>query len=215
MIRVAVTGLCGGQGVTTLLAGLAQAAALAGLDVVCIDPDDQGLLAYHLGMVSLADEGEPRKSEAHITHQAGQDWSTAKQADVVLFDLARSRPDLRDAVLGEADAVLLVMSASATSLAMAPAAKAFLAQGDNRFVLINRDDVRLPLKQAAGAYLAEQFKDRLVGRVRHDEAVEEAVATLESLSAVAPHSAAWTEMRSAFVTLLNRMDDLQIAARPR
>ena len=215
MIRLAVTALRGGSGVTTLVAGMAQAAASEGLDVICIDPDDQGLLEHNLGMVTLADDGEPRNAGARITYQAGEDWRTTNPGDVVLFDLARSRPDLRDEVLAGADAIVLVVSASAASLAMAPAAKAFLAQGENRFLLINLDDFRLPLKNAVGGYLEEQFKDRLIGRIRQDGAVEDALASLESLSAVAPHSAAWTEMRAAFVTLLNRMNTLQIAAKPR
>lgn len=215
MIRIAVTALRGGTGVTTIVAGLAQAAASEGLDAVCIDPDDGGLLPHHLGLISLKDDGDTRSSGSQIVHHAGQDWRTLRPSDVVLFDLARSRPDLRDDILASADAVVLVTSATASSLAVAPATKAFLAQAENRFLLINLDDVRLPLKKAVGSYLGDQFKDRVIGRIRQDEAIEEALAGLESLSSVAPHSAAWTDMREAFATLLNRMNTLQIAAKPR
>jgi chromosome partitioning protein len=80
---------------------------------------------------------------------------------------------------------------------------------------LNQDDVRIPLKKAVAAYLEDQFKDRVIGRVRQDEAVDEALASLEPLASAAPFSAAWNDMRSAFATLLNRMNSLQIAARPR
>lgn len=215
MIRIAVTALQGGAGVTTLVAGLAQAAASEGLDLLCIDADDQGLLKHHLGLVSLADEGESVNTTARIALHAGHDWRVTKPADVVLFDLPRSRADLREEVLSGADAVVLVLPASASSVAMVPAVKAFLALAENRFVLLNHDDLRIPLKKAASAYLEDQFKDRIIGRVRQDEAIEEALASLETLSVLAPHSAAWTDVQATFVTLLNRMNGLQIAAKPR
>lgn len=215
MIRIALTSLKGGTGVTTLTAGLAQAAAQEGLRVICISADDQGLLKHHLGLVNLSDDGESRASRSPITLQTGEDWRGAPDADVVFFDLPQSRPDLKDAVMADADAVVLVSSTSASALAQAVAAKAFMAQGENRFLLLNQDDVRLPLKKAVAAYLEDQFKDRAIGRVRQDEAVEEALASLEALSSAAPFSAAWNDMRSAFVILLNRMNSLQIAAQPR
>lgn len=210
-----MTSLKGGVGVTTLVSGLAQAAVQDGLNVVCISADDDGLLRHHLGMVSLSDEGEGKNGNHRITLSSGEDWRSAHQADVVFFDLARSRPDLHEAVMEGADAVILVAPASSSALVQATAAKAFLGQGDNRFLVLNQDDVRLPLKKAVAAYLEDHFKDRMIGRVRHDESVEEALATLEAISSSAPHSAAWNDMRAAFLTLLNRMNSLQLAARPR
>lgn len=215
MIRIALTALAGGVGVTTLVSGLAQAASSEGLAVICIDPDDQGLLKHHLGQVSLADEGDGKSGNPQIALQHGSDWAVTNAPDVVLFDLVRSRPDLSNLILAGADAVVLVLAASASSLAMASAAKAFLSEGENRFVLINLDDVRIPLNKAVASYLEDQFKDRVIGRIRRDGAVDEALAGLETLSGLAPHSAAWTDMRTAFAGLLNRMNTLQIAAKPR
>lgn len=212
MIRVAVKSLRGGAGVTALVAGLAQAAATEGLDVACVDADDEGLLKHHLGLVALSDDHDSKTANTRIVLRSGQAWSVATAADVVLFDLPRSRPDLHDEVIAGADAVVLVVSASASSLAMAPAVKAFLSAGENRFLLINFDDSRIALKKAAAAYLEDQFGDRLIGRVRLDESVEEAIASLEVLSTVAPYSAAWTDIRVAFVNLLNRMNSLPVAA---
>lgn len=210
-----MTALKGGAGVTTLAAGLAQAAAHEGLKVVCIAADDEGLLKHHLGLVSLSDESDGKGGNPHITLTAGEDWRLGQDADVVLFDLTRSRPDLRDAITSGADAVVLVASTAASSLVQATSIKAILDQGENRFLLLNQDDVRIPLKKAVAAYLEDQFKDRVIGRVRQDEAVDEALASLEPLASAAPFSAAWNDMRSAFATLLNRMNSLQIAARPR
>lgn len=212
MIRVAVTSLRGGAGVTALVSAMAQAAASEGLDVVCVDADDQGLLKHHLGLVSLSDDAGRRNGDARITLRTGQDWTVADAADVVIFDLPRARPDLRDEIIVGADAVVLVLPASASSLVIAPAVKAFLAAGENRFVLINFDDGRIPLKKAAAAYLEGQFAERVIGRIRLDEAVEEALAGLETLSSAAPYSAAWTDIRVAFVSLLNRMNSLPVPA---
>lgn len=215
MIRIAVTSLKGGAGVTTLVSGFAQAAAQDGLNVACISADDEGLLRHHLGMVSLSEEGDGKNGNHQITLAVGEDWRGAPQADVVFFDLTRSRPDLHEAVMASADAVILVAPASSAALVQATAAKAFLAESDNRFLVLSQDDVRLSLKKAVAAYLEDQFKERVIGRIRHDEAVEEALASLEALSSAAPHSAAWNDMRAAFLTLLTRMNSLQLAARPR
>lgn len=207
-----MTSLKGGAGVTAMVAGMAQAAASEGLDVACIEPVGEILLKHHLGLVGLSDDGEGQTGGSRIALRAGETWAAATTADVVLFDLPHGHPGLRDAIAEGADAVVLVLAASASSLVLAPAAKAFLAGGDNRFLLINCDDGRIALKRASAAYLEAQFGDRTIGRVRQDEAVEEAVASLEMLSTVAPYSAAWTDIRVAFVNLLNRMNSLPVAA---
>lgn len=212
MIRVAVTSLRGGAGVTALVSGMAQAGAAEGLDVVCVDADDQGLLKHHLGLASLSDDGETRNTNTRIALRAGSSWAAVDSADLVIFDLPRVRTDLRDQIIADADAVVLVLPASASSLVLAPAAKAFLAAAENRFLLINFADSRVALKSAAAAFLQDQFSDRAIGQVRLDEAVEEALASLETLSSVAPSSAAWADIRAAFVGLLNRMNSLPVAA---
>ncbi len=212
MIRIAVTSLKGGAGVTALVSGLAQAAAGEGLDVVCIEPEGETLLKHHLALVALSDDGEGSSGNTRITLRAGETWAAATTADVVLFDLPRAYANLRNEIADGADAVVLVVTASASSLVLAPAVKTFLAGGDNRFLLINFDDGRVALKRASAAFLEAQFADRMIGRVRQDESVEEAVASLEMLSTVAPYSAAWTDIRVAFVNLLNRMNSLPIAA---
>ena len=212
MIRIAVTSLRGGAGVTALVSGMAQAAAAEGLDVTCVDADDQGLLKHHLGLASLSDDGENRSANARITLRTGQDWNVVNGADLAIFDLPRARPGLRDDVMADADAVVLVMPASASGLALAPSVKAFLSAGENRFVLINFADSRVALKTAAASYLQEQFGDRVIGQVRLDESVDEALAALDTLSSTSPYSAAWTDIRVAFVSLINKMNSLPVAA---
>lgn len=212
MIRVAVTSLRGGAGVTALVSAMAQAGAAEGLEVVCIDADDQGLLRHHLGLVSMSDDGGSRNGDARIAMRAGQDWKIADAADLVLFDLPRARPDISADVFAGADAVVLVLPAAASSVAIAPAVKAFLAAGENRFLLINFDNGRIALKRAAAAYLEDQFAERVIGRIRHDEALEEVIAGLDTLSSAAPFSAAWADIRVAFVRLLERMNNLPVPA---
>lgn len=209
MIQIVLTALKGGTGVSTLTSGLSQAAAAEDLDVLCIDHDDQDLLKYSFGMVGMADGGAMRNGNPRIRLK-GTDHrlSAADAADVVLVDLPRcqSTPEHLD----QADAILLVVPASATGVVQAPAVKQFLAKGDNRFIVLNQLDARVPLKKTAAAYLQEEFSDRIIGQVRHDGAIEEALANLEPLSRAMPYSAAWADMRSAFAKLLSHMNDLPV-----
>lgn len=214
MIRIVVTALKGGAGVSTLVSGLCQAAAKESLDVLCIDHDDQGLLKYSFGMVGLADDGEMRNGNPRIRLRGpGEPVTATDLADLVIIDLPRTRHDLSDLVFNQADAVLLIAPASAVTIAQAPAIKRFLAQAENRFLLLNQLDARVPLKKTATAFLQTEFADRIIGQVRQDGAIEEAFANLEPLSRVAPHSAAWSDIGAALTSLLNQMNQLPVATR--
>lgn len=209
MIRIAVTSLKGGAGVTAVVSGFAQAAAQQDLDVLCVDADNQDTLKYHLGLVGLA-TGEATKSRAGRISLRDPAHAFDRSADVVLWDLPRSTIDNHPDALTDADAVVLVVPASATSVTMAAAVKRFLGQGENRFVLINFEDGRVPLKKAAAEYLEKQFRDRVLGRIRHDESFDEAVANLELLSTSAPYSAGWGDLRNALTRLLQSMNELPV-----
>lgn len=210
MIHIAVTSLKGGSGVTALVSGLAQAATQDELNVVCVDGDTQGTLKYHLGLVAMTKAESENRERDRIAVCAPD--AVAGQADLVLWDVPHSRPAWSFDALERADAIVLVVQASAVSVAMAPAIKAFLNDAGNRYLLINGEDGRIPLKQASARYLVRHFGDRLVGRIRHDEAVDEAVAQLEPLSISAPYSAAWGDMREALSGLIKRMESQAIAS---
>lgn len=214
MIQIVVTALKGGAGVSTLVSGLSQAAAAEALDVLCIDHDDQDLLKYSFGMVGLADDGEMRNGNPRIRLKGpGERVSGAETADLVVVDLPRARHDLSELVFDQADAVVLIVPVTAASLAQAPAIKRFLAQGENRFLLLNQLDPRVPLKKAASAFLQAEFADRIIGKIRQDGAVEDAFASLEPLSRAAAHSAVWSDMQAALASLLNQMNQLPVATR--
>lgn len=213
MIRIVLTALKGGTGVSTMVSGLCQAAAHEELDVLCVDHDNQDLLKYSFGMVGLADGGEMKNGNPRIRLKGpGHVITSADMADVVVTDLPRSRPDLSSTVMGDADAVVLVVSASALSVAQAPAIKQFLDGGENRFLLLNQEDARSALKRTSSAYLKAEFGARIIGHIRQDGAVEEALASLEPLARSAPHSAVWSDLRSAFAKLLAHMNDLPVPA---
>lgn len=213
MIRIALTSLKGGSGVSTLTAGLCQAAAHEELDVLCLDHDENSLLKFSFGMIGLADDGEMKNGNPRIRLKGpGEMVSATDMADVVMIDLPRSRHDLSAPVLADADAIILVVSASAMGAAQAPAIKRYLEQGENRFILLNQEDARVPLKRTASAYLKAEFADRIIGSVRQDGAIDEAFASLEPLSRAAPYSAAWSDMRAAFVSLLAHMNGLPVPA---
>ena len=213
MINIVVTALKGGTGVSTLVSGLCQAAAHEELDVLCVDHDEQDLLKYSFGMVGLAAGGEMKNGNPRIRLRGpGKVVTAADMADIAVTDLPRSRTDLFGPVTADADAVILVVNASATSVAQAPSIKQFLDQGENRFLLINQEDARIPLKRTSSAYLKAEFGQRIIGHVRQDGAVEEALASLEPLSRAAPFSAVWSDMRQAFASLLNHMNDLPVPA---
>jgi len=211
VIRIAVTSLKGGAGVTAVVAGFAQAAAQQDFDVLCVDADTQDTLKYHLGLVGLA-TGEKTNSSAARISLRSPSQAFDRAADVVLWDLPRSAADTHADVLTDADAVVLVVPASATSVTMAAAVRRFLTRGENRFVLINFEDGRIPLKTAAADYLDKHFHERMLGRIRHDESIEEAVANLELLSTSAPYSAGWADIRNALTRLLQSMNELPVNA---
>lgn len=214
MIRIALTSLKGGSGVSTVVAGLCQAAAQEDLNVICWDHDDNSLLKFSFGMIGMADDGEMKNGNPRIQLRGPDERVTvADIADLVVIDLPRSRLDLSGPVMADADAVVLVVSASATGAAQAPAIKRFLEQGENRFILLNQEDARIPLKRTASAYLKVEFAERIIGSIRQDGAVEEAFASLEPLSRAAPYSAAWSDIREAFVSLLGHMNSLSVPAR--
>lgn len=204
MIHIAVTSLKGGTGVTALVSGLAQAASAVDLDVVCVDGDPQETLKYHLGLVALTKGESDNRNRDRIALRSPE--AGPGHADLILWDIPQARPDWALEALESADAVVLVALASSISVAMVPAIKSFLDAGENRFLLINGEDGRIPLKQTASSYLSKLFADRLIGKVRHDEAVDEAVASLEPLSISAPHSSAWGDMRTALTSLIKRME---------
>lgn len=211
MIRIVVTSLKGGAGVTAVVSGFAQAAARQDLDVACVDADYQETLKYHLGLVGLATGEQSSSSTARISlRPAARGFDPS--SDVELWDIPRFAREEHQDVMRDADAVVLVVPASATAATMAPAVKQFLAGGDNRFLLINFEDSRVPLKKAAADYLENHFSDRVMGRIRLDESIEEAVANLEPLSTSAPYSAAWSDLRQAMTQLLQRMEALPVAA---
>ena len=211
MIQIVLTALKGGTGVSTLASGLCQAAAAEDLDVLCVDHDDQDLLKYSFGMVGLSDGGEMRNGNPRIRLvPSSATISGADPADVMVVDLPKAQMDRAGAVVDTSDAILLVVPASATGVAQAPSIKRFLAQADNRFILLNQQDPRIPLKKTAAAYLQAEFSDRIIGQVRQDGAIEEALASLEPLSRAAPYSAAWADMRAAFASLLSHMNDLPV-----
>lgn len=204
MINIAVTSLKGGTGVTAIVSGLAQAASVDELDVVCVDGDPQETLKYHLGLVALTKAESESRVRDRITICAPD--TGAGRADIVLWDVPSSKPEWSQSVLDRADAIILVVSASAVSVTMARAIKEFLAAADNRYLLINGVDGRIAIKRASCGYLAGHFADWLVGQIRHDEAIDEAVANLEPLSVSAPYSAAWGDMRTALSNVVKRME---------
>lgn len=207
MIRIALTALKGGAGVTTLVSGLAQVASIEKLEVLCIDADDQGTLAYHLGNIEgLAIEG---RSHAALGIRIARPEKAIEHAvDVTFIDVPRTQSTTRSELLSQADAVVLVVPASAVSVTMAPAIRSFLGDADNRFIVLNNDDARIPLKRASADYIESLFGERVIGRIRQDESFDEAVANLEPVSTSAPHSAAWSDLRATLPVLLERMEML-------
>ena len=210
MINIVVTALKGGAGTTAVVSGFAQAASQQDLAVLCVDTDDNGTLKYHLGLVGLA-TGEKTESTAARIKLGTPLTAYDRSADLVLWDMQRSAAEVQAEALGRADAIVLVVPATASAVTMTAAVKRFLSEGDNRYLLVNFDDGRIPLKRAAADYLTRNFRDRIIGRIRQDETVEEAVANLEMISTSAPYSAAWGDMRTALTNLLQRMEEMPVA----
>lgn len=202
----------GGVGVTAVAAELARHLGQRGRDVVAVDLTDQGALGYRVGAVrdAIDEAAQPispggfRQVDGHVARgSARAQFALAQRRPgaILVVDVAAGDRDTRDALSPHADLALCVLAADAGSLAVLP--QAAMLRGDMPYCVLNLVDERRALSADAVTIIGRVFGPKLLGIIRQDEAVNEALAMLAE---VAPGAAA-----GDFAALAARIDGLLAA----
>lgn len=216
----------GGVGSTTVTANLALMLASRGRDVVAIDFSRQDSLKLHFGFRPDQTLAAPsrRDDEAQVVsgvrllgHSRPEDHADPVavvrpwlgEGSVVIADIAAGDADVFQALLPLATLHLCVLTTDAAAMAVLPQ----LAQGrpltatgggQNSLYLLNQVDERRRLGRDSAKFLQRLVGERLIGSVRRDEAVNEALAMMEPIAKFAPTSAATAD----FIRLGDTIRDL-------
>ncbi len=198
MTLIIVTSPKGGVGVTTVAAQIALDLGRRGQDVLAVDLGDQLALGLHLGVNTPGEEGDDAVVAPsgiffqHGNPRAGRGADRAQIAlaarrdgRVIVADVAAGDNATRDALMKHAAILVHVLAADAGSLAVLP--QAMDVGGRKPFCVLNLIDERRALATDAVSFVRTVFGANLIGAIRRDEAVNEA---LGRLTEIAPGSAA-------------------------
>lgn len=207
----------GGVGSTMVAANLAMALARRGRLVTALDLSRQNSLALHMGVrpdftagAVQAEDGDEVLGGVRLIAlgrtPAAEELAArtlSRPADdemVIVADLGASDQESLSALLPNAAIRLCVLGSDPASAAMLPAL--FSADGkplapQTRFIL-NAVDDRMKLNADMGQFMRSALGAALLGSVRRDEAVNEALAMLEPLASFAPSSAALADLEAIF-----------------
>lgn len=213
----------GGVGSSTVAGNIALMFAQRGDFVTAIDLTGQGALALCLGddtgavdrraaaedgapvimsgvrLLSIADDRPVSEIVASITAHNRED-------SVVIVDVASADRQLLGVLLADADLRICVLTPDPGALAALPLVFGGTreTQADRTVFLLNRSDDRLRLGRDIAAMLRGLLGDRLLGTIRRDEAVNEALAMMETLGSYAPASAALADFAKITDLLVKR-----------
>ncbi|SFF91896.1 Cellulose biosynthesis protein BcsQ [Novosphingobium sp. CF614] len=230
MAMIVCHGPKGGAGTTFIAAHLATGLAEAGADVTVLTVSPRDTLALHFGLqpaLSLPSMTAP-VNEAVVA--GGINLRHYRRAPVdpdfipMLRDLGYLAPGAHrvlvlDVPAGEqafgrraithACAHVCPLNAAPDTLALLPAmfgeaGEAGLAR--TAFVVNALDETRR-LSRHGAAFIRELTGPRLIGRVRLDEAVPEAIAMLQPLARYAPASAALADVRLVAAAMVPALDN--------
>lgn len=206
----------GGVGTTMIAAQLAIHLAQHGREVVALDLTYQGALKMHFGLglthtvPDLADDhaepmvvagvalinGYERSLSSDFAAMLAEKPAVLDPATIVIADIAAADHRLKDMLLPYATFHLCVLTPGPGSLAVLPLVdlKTATIMLDKTVFVLNHLDDRIRLSRNTRKFLDELFGDRVIGTVRRDEAVNEALATFEPLARYAPSSVVLTDV---------------------
>jgi chromosome partitioning protein len=201
----------GGVGSTFIAAQLALGLAQRGQEVAAIDCTYQDSLKLHFGLrpsQSLANVGEGEAGalvvsgvalmNGHALSRNGKfrddpasvEATLFPQSRVTIVDVAAGDRDLKDRLMPFATLHVCVLMPTPAALSVLPRIEAgtpAVALTRSVFVL-NQTDDRLRLSRHTQKFVRELFHGALIGTVRRDEAVNEALAMFEQIPRFAPAS---------------------------
>lgn len=200
----------GGVGTTFVAAQLALAIAQRGPQVTAIDFTYQDSLKLHFGLlprqfapgfeasrsgplaiagVELINAHAERLDPAFLATVRADGLPVAPDR-LVIADIAAGDSELFEALYPLADlhlAALLPEPASLASLTRLHGDTP-IPQMQRTALVLNQLDDRRKLSRHSHRFIKELFGDQLIGSIRRDEAVQEALAMFEALPKVAPNS---------------------------
>ena len=216
----------GGVGTTFLAAQLALALAQRGPQVTAIDFTYQDSLKLHFGLlprqfapgleasrssplaiagVELVNAYAERLDPAFLAAVRAGGLPVAPDR-LVIADIAAGDSELFQALYPLADlhlAALLPEPASLASLTRLHGDTP-IPQMQRTALVLNQLDDRRKLSRHSHRFIKELFGDQLIGTIRRDEAVQEALALFEPLPKVAPNSVAVPDIAALVDAVLAR-----------
>lgn len=219
----------GGTGTTFVAAHVAMGLAAEGVDVTVLTLAPRDTMAFHFGLsqaIALPSLTAPTDEAVLVGginlrhwHRGADDSDLLPMLDdlgylasgrdrVMVIDMPSS--DYRAALrFGElACAQICTLTAQPDMLALLP--QMFGETGSERLMrtafVINQLDETRRLSRHGAAFVRELAGPRLIGRIRFDEAVPEAMAMLQPLSRYAPTSAALHDARAIASALVPALE---------
>ena len=207
----------GGVGTTFITAQLALGLAQRGQEVAAIDCSYQDSLKLHFGLrpaqsVSEVGDGQPdtlvvsgvalMNGYALSRQRSARDDPASLQASlfpperVTVVDVAAGDRELKERLMPFVTLHICVLTPTPAALAVLPrigGATPTVTLPNTVFVLNQLDD-RLRLSRHTHKFFREMFRDRLIGTVRRDEAVNEALGMFEPLVRYSPASAVHADL---------------------
>jgi len=227
----------GGVGSTFLTAQIAMHLSARGHQVTAIDFTYQDSLKLHFGMlpnqalVEMSFGGGETMMVSGVDLMTGHALSRTPEfaeairlADAPLFDPARitiadvSADDriLKGQLLAHADLHLCTLLPRPASLATLPQVEPGtpVTELTKTMFLLNQLDDRHRLSRHTHSFIRELTRDRLMGSVRRDEAVNEALAMFEPLTKFAPSSVVIPDMTRIAAAIEERLGLVETADQP-
>jgi cellulose biosynthesis protein BcsQ len=212
-------GLKGGAGTTFLASHLAMTLSEAGADVTVLTTAQRNTLPLHFGLqpamtlpslfapaedavlvsgINLRSHVRAPEDPDFVPTLSDMGYLETGQDRVMVIDVPANEFAFARRVIPHASAHVCVLNAAADTLALMPqvldeASPESIAAAS--FVINALDETRR-LSRHSAAFIRELVGSRLLGRVRLDEAVPEAIAMLQPLAKYAPSSAALADVRA-------------------
>lgn len=187
----------GGVGVSTVAANIALSLLRLKRKVAIADLTHQQSLNFHIG---VQEEEIPFLSVETMDelYQASQDFS-----GITLADLGTEIP--KSSIAQENILHISILSPNAGCMALFP--EAFDKQ---HYYIINNENDRYNFPRAASQFVQDMVQDNLIGIIRQDEAVNEALGKLQPLHLYAPTSVALKDFDNCAHQLL-RMIEMKVS----
>ncbi|MFT8451036.1 MAG: cellulose synthase operon protein YhjQ/BcsQ [Zymomonas mobilis] len=187
----------GGVGVSTVAANIALSLLRLKRKVAIADLTHQQSLNFHIG---VQEEEIPFLSVETMDelYQASQNFS-----GITLADLGTGIP--KSSIAQENILHIPILSPNAGCMALFP--EAFDKQ---HYYIINNENDRYNFPRAASQFVQDMVQDNLIGIIRQDEAVNEALGKLQPLHLYAPTSVALKDFDNCAHQLL-RMIEMNIS----